>query len=98
MFQELPNAAIHFSQILPQLFVGYLIRHAIIAPSINYLIMDLPTLTRNTTIPEIFTVTFRDDPSSRSIANRTIREKQRLGVGWCIHILYWRASTEAFSA
>jgi hypothetical protein len=27
---------------------------------------------------------------------RTIRERQRLGVGWCVHSRYWRASTEAF--
>jgi hypothetical protein len=30
-------------------------------------------------------------------ASRTIRERQRLGVCWCIHSRYGRASTEAFS-
>ena len=27
---------------------------------------------------------------------RTIRERQRLGVSWCIHTRYWRAITSAF--
>ena len=30
--------------------------------------------------------------------SRTIRERQRLGVGWCIHSGLVRASTESFSA